>query len=215
MNRTVSIITVVFLISLSGCQSTYYKTMEVFGRHKRDLLVKDVEQARDAQQEVKQQFQTALEKFSEVVNFSGGKLQEKYDQMKSELEKSQSRADNLRKHINDVEDVSKALFSEWESELDQYSNSEYRRISEQRLSLTRKRYEGLIGAMKRSQVKIEPVLSAFRDQVLFLKHNLNAQAVASLQDELESVKADIAVLVNDMEASIAQANAFIEEMVIN
>ena len=66
--------------------------------------------------------------------------------------------------------------------------------------------------MKRAEAKIEPVLSAFRDQVLFLKHNLNAQAIASLQDELASVKADIASLIKEMEVSIAEADEFIKAM---
>jgi hypothetical protein len=66
--------------------------------------------------------------------------------------------------------------------------------------------------MKRAESKIAPVLSAFRDQVLFLKHNLNAQAVASLREELVSVEADIASLIKEMEASIAEADAFIGAM---
>jgi len=51
-----------------------------------------------------------------------------------------------------------------------------------------------------------------RDQVLFLKHNLNAKAIASLQEEFGSIKADIAVLISDMEASISEADEFIASM---
>ena len=61
-------------------------------------------------------------------------------------------------------------------------------------------------------MKIGPVLTAFADQVLFLKHNLNAQALASLQDELIAIETDIAGLIREMEVSIAEANAFIEAM---
>jgi hypothetical protein len=32
--------------------------------------------------------------------------------------------------------------------------------------------------MLKAEQKIQPVLGAFRDQVLFLKHNLNANAIA-------------------------------------
>ena len=59
---------------------------------------------------------------------------------------------------------------------------------------------------------MEPVLNAFRDQVLFLKHNLNATAIASLKGELGMIETDVAALVQDMEASIARSPAFIEEM---
>ncbi len=198
-----------FLVS---CQKTYYRTMEAFGYHKRDLLVERVEDARDAQEEAKEQFQSALEKFGQVVNFHGGELEEKYKELKAELEKSESRAKDVKSHIGDVEKVAEDLFDEWESELSQYSNDNLRRSSEKKLKLTRQRYAQLIGAMKRAEGKISPVLTAFRDQVLFLKHNLNAQAIASLQDELISVEADIESLIKEMEASIAEANSFIKEM---
>ena len=66
------------LWSLLGCESTYYKTMETMGYHKRDIMVDRVEDARDAQEEAKEQFESALEKFSSVLEFKGGSLQEKY-----------------------------------------------------------------------------------------------------------------------------------------
>lgn len=200
------------MLMLAGCQTAYYKTMEAFGYHKREILVDRVEDARDAQQDAKEQFQSALEKFSEVVDFHGGELEEKYKKLKSELDRSESKADAVRKHIRSVQDVAGALFDEWQGELDQYKNESLRRSSEQKLGQTRQRYGQLIGAMQRAEVKIEPVLSAFRDQVLFLKHNLNAQAVASLHDELVSVEAEIASLIKEMEASIAEADAFIQAM---
>lgn len=197
---------------LLGCQSTYYKTMETFGYHKRDILVDRVEDARDAQQDAKEQFKSALEKFGEVIDFRGGKLEDKYKQLKTELEKSESKAKTVKKRIADVESVAKALLDEWKTELDQYTNEKLRRSSEQKLVQTRQRYSQLIGAMKRADAKVDPVLLVFRDQVLFLKHNLNAQAIASLHDELISVEADITSLIKEMEASIAEANAFILAM---
>ncbi|MHC4584649.1 MAG: DUF2959 domain-containing protein [Planctomycetota bacterium] len=215
MKETTISIFVIATLTLTGCRSAYYKTMEAFGQHKRDILVSRVEDARDAQEDAKEQFKSALEKFSDVVEFSGGKLQDKYNQLKSELDKSKSKAKSVRSNISGVENVAKALFKEWESELDQYASDELRRSSEQKLKQTRQRYSQLITAMKRAESKIAPVLTAFNDQVLFLKHNLNAQAIASLQNELASVEADIATLIKEMEASIAEADEFINAMAGN
>jgi chromosome segregation ATPase len=198
------------LLLLSGCQQAYYNTMEAFGYHKRDLLTRRVEEARDTQQEAKEQFRSALEQFSTVVKFHGGELEEQYTRLKKELDQSEAQADAVRKRINAVESVAEALFDEWETELSTYTNARLRRASAQRLAQTRQRYTPLIRSMRRAEAKIEPVLAAFRDQVLFLKHNLNARAIASLQDELDSVEADIAVLVQELEAAIAQADTFIQ-----
>jgi SMC interacting uncharacterized protein involved in chromosome segregation len=209
--KKAAIISIVLLFA-AGCQSLYYGTMEKFGKYKRDILVDRVKNARDAQEQTKEQFASALDKFRSVVNVEGGKLQEKYDQLKGELDKSESKASAVKKRINDVEDVASALFDEWTKELDQYKNAELRAESKRKLDQTRQKYTQLIGAMKKADSKIEPVLSAFRDQVLFLKHNLNTQAVASLQSEVSTMEADTGKLIAEMEKSIAEADTFIKTM---
>jgi hypothetical protein len=203
---------VLLLLFFSSCQSVYYKTMESFGYHKRDLLVNSVEEARDSQEEAKEQFKSALERFSAVVNFQGGELEQKYNQLKSDYEASESKVNAVRERIDDVEDVAEALFEEWESELAQYSNDNLRRESKRKLQQTRQRYNRLITAMKSAESKFDPILATFKDQVLFLKHNLNSQAIASLDQELASVKVDIAALIREIEASIAEADSFIKAM---
>jgi hypothetical protein len=196
-----------FIWFLSGCESAYYKTMETMGYHKRDIMVERVAQARDAQQEAKEQFESALEKFSSVLGLKGGSLQDKYDQLKAEYEKSDAKAAAVRSRIAAVEDVAEALFAEWQEELNQYTSSTLKQSSTGKL-----RESQLISAMKRAEAKIDPVLSAFKDQVLYLKHNLNAQAIASLQSELTSIETDVAKLIKEMETSIKEANTFISSM---
>ncbi len=200
------------VLTLTACSSAYYKTMESLGVHKRDILVFQVEKARSSQEEAKQQFQSALEEFSAITNFKSGELQEKYENLKSEFDKSKAKADDIRFHIAEVEDVAEALFDEWGTELEQYSNVSLRRNSERKLSATKKRYIQLITAMKRAETKIDPVLSAFQDQVLYMKHNLNAQAVTALKSEFETVEADIATLIKEMEKSINEADSFIKSL---
>jgi hypothetical protein len=200
------------LALLCGCSSAYYGTMEKLGYQKREMLVDRVQEARDTQEEAKEQFQSALEQFTAVINFEGGQLEKTYNRLTVALEGSETKARAVGKRIDDVESVAKALFREWEAELDQYNSDELRRISEQKLGQTRQRYARLVASMRSAEMKIAPVLTAFRDQVLFLKHNLNARAIASLRNELTTVENDVAALIREMEASIAEANAFIDAM---
>jgi len=200
------------LAMLAGCKGTYYSAMEKLGYHKRDLLVDRVQDARDAQEQAKKQFESALEQFTAVVGFEGGELEKTYKRLNTEFERSEARAAAVHKRIEDVKEVAKALFREWEAELSEYTNANLRKLSKQRLEQTQDRYTRLIEAMERAEARIDPVLAAFRDQVLFLKHNLNAQAVASLEDELASVRTDVSSLLKAMELSIAEANDFIQAM---
>lgn len=213
MKRTILVLAAFGAVTiLGGCSGVYYGTMEKFGYHKRDILVDRVQDARDAQQEAKKQFESVLEQFTAVVGFEGGELEETYKHLKADLSRSESKARAVHARIKDVEDVAQALFREWESELDDYTNAKLKRLSKRKLEQTQERYAQLISAMHRVEGKIEPVLVAFRDQVLFLKHNLNAQAVAGLEDELASVRTDVTALLKAMETSIAEANDFIETM---
>lgn len=206
------LVSLLLAFAAAGCQSVYYGAMEQFGVHKRDILVDRIEEARDDQEEAKEQFQSALEEFTAVTNFEGGELQEVYDRLNREFERSEAKAEDVSDSIDKVEDVARALFKEWEEELEEYTSETLRRQSARKLEQTRDRYSELIRAMRRAESRIEPVLNTFRDQVLYLKHNLNAQAIASLQDELVTIEDDVAALIREMEASIDEANAFIEEM---
>lgn len=205
---------VAFLVvmALAGCNSLYYGAMEKVGIHKREIMVDRVKSARDSQDEAKEQFLTAVEQFRSVVNFQGGNLEREYNRLNATLQKSEAKAAEVRDRIGAVEDVSEALFSEWRGEIKQYSSDSLRQSSQRKYDLTRKKYSELIAAMKKAEARLEPALTPLRDQVLFMKHNLNAKAIAGLSSEMANVQANVDTLVRDMERAIAQADAFIVEL---
>ena len=200
------------LLALSACKTVYYDTMEQFGVHKREILVDRIEEAQEAQEDGQQQFKDALEQFQAVVNFSGGDLEVIYNKLDAEYEDSVDAADAIRDRIDAVEDVAEDLFAEWTAELDQYSSAALRRDSERQLKQTRRRYERLRNSMRNAERTIDPVLASLKDNVLYLKHNLNARAIASLKGELSTVNEDVNALINAMQKAIDESNAFIEQM---
>ncbi|PLX90218.1 MAG: DUF2959 domain-containing protein [Desulfuromonas sp.] len=200
---------------VTACSSAQYAVMEKFGVHKREILVDRVEDARDSQKEAKEQFASALEEFSAVLKFQGGDLEKKYNKLNNVLGKSEDRAEDVSERIDNVEDVAEALFEEWQDEIKLYSSDSLRRSSAQKLKATRSHYQKLMAAMRRAEAKIKPVLDPLRDQVLYLKHNLNAQAIASLQGELGRVESDVAQLLREMDAAIREADLFIDKLAEN
>ncbi|NIB39562.1 DUF2959 domain-containing protein [Pseudomaricurvus alkylphenolicus] len=196
------------LLTLAGCESAYYGAMEKVGFHKRDILVDRIEEVREAQVDAKEQFSSALERFTHELNFDGGELEKTYNLINDEYEDSLSRAEALSARIDGVENVAEALFDEWSDELEQYSNKSLRRQSESKLRDTRRRYQTMLTAMRAAEKKMAPVLDTLRDQTLYLKHNLNARAIASLKGEFSNLKREVAVLIKDMETSIAAADQF-------
>lgn len=199
-------------VLLMGCQSAYYSAAEQVGIHKRDILVERVEDSRGAQQEAEEQFQSALEQFSILVNFDGGELQKVYENLNDEYEDSVAAADEVRERIDAVEHVAEALFGEWADEIEEYSNTRLKAESQRQLRQTRQRYEGMIKAMRKAESRMDPVLIALKDNVLFLKHNLNARAFASLKTEFRAIEQDVEVLITEMRKAIASSDAFIDSM---
>ncbi len=212
MKRLVLSLALLGIMLVGGCQSAYYATMEQVGYDKREILTDRVEDARESQKEAKEQFSSALERFKSVVAVDGGSLQSKYDELNDEYELSEKRAKAVKNRINAVEDVAEALFTEWTEEIGQYSSSKLRKSSQAKLTATKRKYNGLIKAMRKAEARMYPVLSAFKDQVLYLKHNLNAKAIAALEGELGTIRSDVDVLIREMDKSIAEADAFIKTL---
>jgi len=203
---------VVVLLSLSGCQSAYYNAMEKVGIHKRDILVDRVESARDAQDEAQQEFKSALEELSSVINFDGGDIQSVYETLNDQYLSSKGAAEQVTAKIDKIEDVAQALFEEWEDEITQYKSAKFKQSSQSQLRQTKLSYAKLVRSMRRSEQKMAPVLTSLNDNVLFLKHNLNASAINAIGMEFKSLQQEIKVLVSEVNKSIAESNKFIDEL---
>ena len=212
MSTTKHFLMLLSVTLLVGCSSAYYATMEKIGVEKRDILVDRVEEARDSQDDAAEQFASALDQFRSIVEVEGGDLEKAYDRLNREYERSQGRSEEVSERIDSVENVAEDLFKEWERELDEYSSAKLRSTSATLLRDTRSRYQQLMSAMRRAESSMSPVLEAFQDQVLVLKHNLNAMAIGALRNELDSIERDTAKLIADMKKAIDEANAFISSM---
>lgn len=200
------------VVSISGCSSAGIAIREKLGYAKREQLTARVQDARDSQEAAKKQFESALAEFMAVTGAQGGELEAKYKKLDAEYKRAESKADAVRSRIKETDRVADALFKEWRGEINQYQDAGLRASSEQQLADTQNRYGQLVGAMKQASAKMDPVLGAFKDRVLFLKHNLNAQAIASLQGNVTQIQGDVSGLIAEMEKSIAEANAFIAQM---
>lgn len=205
-------LSVALVLFLAGCSTAYYSLNEKIGIHKRDIMVDRVEGARDSQAEAQEQFKSALEQFDSVVKLEETNLKKAYDSLNGEYEKSVAAAEKVSARIEKVEAVAEDLFEEWEDELEQYENKELRRNSKDQLRKTEKRYQEMLSNMLKAEATMEPVLRIFKDNVLFLKHNLNAQAIGSLEGEFANLKGEIDILISKMNTAIASSNKFIEDI---
>jgi F0F1-type ATP synthase membrane subunit b/b' len=200
------------VFTLAACNTVYYAAWEKLGYEKRDLLKSAVKAARGAQKETGEEFQDALTQLQKLTGYRGGNLESAYNRFQGEYEDCEAQATAVRSEIREVDTVARDLFREWEREIRQYENASLASDSRRKLADTRSRFEQLSSSLHAAESTMEPVLRQFRDQVLYLKHNLNAAAVGSLRGKADNIQGDIQRLLAQMNRSIAEADRFIQTL---
>ena len=200
------------VVSLSGCSTVKYNALEKLGIHKRDILVGNVEDARDAQKDAQEQFKDALERFGSVVTIEETELKKAYNRLSDEYEDSVDAAEDVRDEIDDVDEVAKDLFAEWREEIKLYTNDSLKQDSQAKLRDTQNRYSELAESMRVAEQSMDPVLDTMLNNVLYLKHNLNAQAIGALKNTYGGLETDVDILIDEMNRSIERSNAFIQNL---
>jgi hypothetical protein len=203
---------IIALAAATGCTSLYYNAMEKIGKEKRDILLQRIIDGKKDQEKAKEQFKTTLEAFQHLTGFEGGDLEKTYKKLNSEFEDAEKRANDLSDRIKSIDQVANDLFKEWNQELGTIKDSALNARSARLLRQTRLRHQQYLARMKQTERKMLPVLQTFRDQVLFLKHNLNAKAIGSLKTTSAKMDTDVTLLVADIEGSIKEADSFIQSL---
>jgi len=197
---------------LLGCTSTYYKAMQTLGKEKRDILVQRVKDSKKDQERTKEQLKTTMETFQELTGFKGGDLEKSYKKLNGEYERAEGQANKLRDRINSIDKVSDDLFSEWQKEIDQMGNATLKTRSTAMLRDAKEREGAYMKAMRKTEIQMTPVLRAFHDQVLFLKHNLNARAIGSLKGTAASINTDVSSVMKSIDNSMQEADKLIASL---
>jgi len=193
-----------------GCQTTYYAVWEKLGKEKRHLLKDHVEKARTEQEKASEEFKDALTRVKEIYGLDGGDLEEFYHKLQSDYESCEKRAGAVSERIETVAQIAADLFREWDQEINGMANEKFKSKSRESLKMTKRRYARLHDAMTKAESRMEPVLTQLRDYVLYLKHNLNAQAIGALKQEVGDIEIEVETLIRDMGQSIKEADTFLE-----
>ena len=212
MNRQISMLCVAAALALCACSSVKYSALEQVGIHKRDILVDKVEDARDSQEETRERLVAAHEELNALLGRDGGELEQQYKRLSRAVERSESSRDRLDDRLGDIDRVSGDLFDEWAAELDLYSSQALRSDQQQKLDEARQQFSRMRERMQVARDRVDPVMAILNDNVLYLKHSLNAQALDALRGEAGRLESDVETLIRDMQTAIDEADAFISRM---
>lgn len=216
MRKLITIIFIIFLTTScakrihKAVNDVKYSAYESVGMEKRDLFKREISNVKEDQEDTGEAFKDALTRLKEIYHVDGGDLEKQYTKLKNSLDDAKEESTELKERIRKVDEVANDLFVEWSDEIKEIKTSDLRSKSSKKLSETKKKYKELERQLQRSEKKIEPVLSKLSDQVIYLKHNLNAKAIGGLKEEQADIQADIKSLIEEVNESTRQADAFIE-----
>ena len=182
------------LLLLQGCSQIYYSTWEMLGKQKRDLLRDNVEELSSDQKEVQEEVEDALTRLRTLYGSPPEKLTQVYDDLKSDYDSA-----------ND-------LFSEWDAEIGRLKTPKYKQDSRHKLLQTKQKYAKLETSVRKAEKGLTPVLAALEEQVIYLKHNLNAQALGGIQGELRSIESEIKTLSTALQTSLKESQSFVNTL---
>ncbi len=197
---------------LTGCTTTYVAAWKKLGWETRDLLVDQVQDARSQQEEAKEEFTSALDQFKATYNYDGGDLEQAYNDLQKNYDRCVAQADGFRTEIGRVKRLGKVFFDEWDADIETQTVAEYKKAMIKQRDTTLDSYEQMVSKMDEAADTMDPVLEAFQGRVIFLKSSLNAQALATLQENADELVDGIESLINEMNQSIAEADEFISAM---
>lgn len=202
-------------LALTACQAAErsarnvgYSAYELVGVEKRDLLRKRIKEATSDQKEAGESFTIALERLQQTYGVQGSELERVYSRLNSAYEDAKDEVAGVKESREKMNTVASDLFEEWKKEIGEMQSADLKSRSRGTLAETKSGFDKMHQALRASEKQMEPVLAKLKDHVLFLKHNVNAQSVASLKTEGARIEGDIQKLLASMKTSIQEAEDF-------
>jgi hypothetical protein len=197
---------------LGSCQAMYFTTMEKLGVEKREILLDRLEEAHDKLQIAQVRFDGSLSAFREIVGGEEGNLQQNYDRYSDSYDKSEDAAADFYDTVASVQVVAGLMFDEWKRDSGEILDNNLRRASRENYTKATARYERTLRAFRRVEARMDPVLTTFRDHVLYLKLNLHPQALSTLRDNEKDVVDDLQELGQLIKNALKEGAELIEAM---
>ena len=183
--------------------------IQVGAKDKHDLLLERLEETIALQEETKQYLRDAYDVLSSVSDDANA-VEAQLDTLTQTYQQSEDIATSLKLQMKAVDRLANDLFNEWRRELRQYDNKNLRTKSAENLSKTKKQYQVLHEAMKKSYQSVAPLLSLLHDNELYLKHNRSVAAIQGFQQEVEAAGGHMDSMIENIELSIQESQSFAE-----
>jgi len=171
-----------------------------------EQLVKSAGSTVQAIGDAKLQFIKTIDVYNSILAEDAKDRKKLYKKLQSEMAATQEKRAEVGRRADHMRLEAGIVFKSWADSTVGIESPDLRKRSEERLEKTKDRCAEIQSAGQSAVDVYAPVMKALQDQVTYLGHDLNAEAVASLKPDAEKVNAQAQELTKRLDEAIAVAN---------
>jgi cell division septum initiation protein DivIVA len=182
------------------------------GFRQTDRLMSRAENSARAIEDTKGELQRTLEAYNSMFDGSAKNPRRAYQISLRGVERSEKRVGDIQKRLNEMQIEADKYFADWTTSLDAIINQDLRRRSEARRDETRAGYDNIHQAALKAVAEYETFIGNFRDQLMFLGHDLNPSSISSLKEDAGKLNGEAAQLFSEADGSLTVIRTLIDNI---
>lgn len=169
-------------------------------------LVKSSGETVQAIGETKLQIQKTLDTYNALLGEDASKLRNLYKGLQKEMEGTAKKRAEIDSRSEVMQQDANTLFESWASSATAIENEDLRARSLERLATTKERFAEIEAVGRKAGELYDPFMKSLGEQVTYLGHDLNAEALASLKPDAEKLNQKAKELLAAIDDAIGVAN---------
>jgi hypothetical protein len=205
--RAVAVGTVAALVG-----TTAVRAQQDAGVKQVEQLVKKSGSTVQAIAETKLQLQKTMDVYNSLMSTDEKNMKGNYKKLQQEMDATAKKRADIKLRADEMNAEAQTLFKSWGDSAAAIQSADLRQRSQERLDKTKASFAE-IGTVGQKAVDLyDPFMKALQDQVTYLGHDLNTQAVQSLQADAAKMNEKAQTLMKSIDDTISVANKNITDL---
>jgi hypothetical protein len=177
-----------------------------------EQLIKKANAGVESINDTKLQLQKTMEAYNAVLAPDVKDRRDAYKKLQKEVATTEKKRAMVSTRNGEMNVEAGRLFKNWEGSTAAIQDPELRQRSQQRLGQAKARYSEIETNGQGAARLYTPFMKALQDQVTYLGHDLNPEAVATLKPEADKLNAQAKELYSAIDKTTAAANNNISQL---
>ena len=177
-----------------------------------EQLIKKANAGVESINDTKLQLQKTMEAYNAVLAPDVKDRRDAYKKLQKEVATTEKKRAMVSTRNGEMNVEAGRLFKNWEGSTAAIQDPALRQRSQERLAVAKKRYSEIQANGQGAASLYTPFMKALQDQVTYLGHDLNPEAVATLKPEADKLNAQAKELYSAIDKTTAAANNNISQL---